>query len=110
LAAAAPTRADDESEKRCDGNTREIVECLIAKTAEFQKRVDAAYKQALEDAGPKQREKLVEAQRLWTQFRDANCEYYDLGPGTISSIEAGYCMKDLTQTRALELESKTERH
>ena len=112
LLALAPARAEEQgdSEKRCDGNTREIVECLIAKTAEFEKRMDAAYKQALEDAEGKQREKLVEAQRLWTQFRDANCLYYGLGPGTIAGIEAGYCMKDLTQTRALELESKTERH
>jgi len=50
------------------------------------------------------------AQRLWIQYRDANCLYYDLGEGTIARIEAGYCMKELTQTRAVELESKTEKH
>jgi uncharacterized protein YecT (DUF1311 family) len=99
-----------EPEKPCDGNTREIVECLIARTADWEKRMDAAYKQALEDAEPKQRKKLVAAQKLWLQYRDANCEYYGLGPGTISSIQAGYCMKDLTQTRAQELENATERH
>jgi uncharacterized protein YecT (DUF1311 family) len=113
LLVAAPARAEDQGEpdKRCDGNTREIVECLMARTAEWEKRMDAAYKQALEDTTePKQRDRLVAAQKLWTQYRDANCEYYKLGPGTISSIEAGYCMKDLTETRARELESKTERH
>jgi uncharacterized protein YecT (DUF1311 family) len=36
--------------------------------------------------------------------------YYDLGEGTIARIEVGYCMKELTQTRAVELESKTEKH
>jgi uncharacterized protein YecT (DUF1311 family) len=69
-----------------------------------------AYQQALKDAEPKQREQLRLAQRLWIQFRDSNCLYYGLGEGTIARIEAGYCMKDLTQTRAVELESKTEKH
>jgi uncharacterized protein YecT (DUF1311 family) len=110
LLAALPAFAQDETQKRCDGNTREIVECLIDRTAIWEKRMDAAYKQALADAEPKQRAKLVEAQKLWVAFRDANCQYYDLGPGTIASIQAGYCMKDLTKSRALELESATERH
>ena len=112
LGAAAFAFAGDQGnpDATCDGNTREIVECLMANTAQWEKRMDAAYKQALEDAEPKQREMLVTAQKLWIQFRDANCDYYDLGPGTIASIKAGYCMKDLTETRARELESYTERH
>jgi uncharacterized protein YecT (DUF1311 family) len=69
-----------------------------------------AYSQALKDAEGKQREQLRAAQRLWIQYRDANCLYYDLGEGTIARIEAGYCMKELTQTRAVELEQKTEKH
>jgi uncharacterized protein YecT (DUF1311 family) len=110
--AAAVAWAGDEGEpeKNCDGSTYEIVECLKAKTAEWDKRLNVAYKQALEDAQPKQREQLRAAQRLWVQYRDASCLYYGLGEGTIARIEAGYCMKDLTQARAQELESKTERH
>ena len=69
-----------------------------------------AYREALKDAQPKQREQLRKAQRLWIQFRDANCLYYDLGDGTIARIEAEYCMKDLTKTRAVELEEKAEKH
>ena len=112
IGAAAFAWAGDEGEpeKNCDGSTYEIVECLKAKTAEWDKRLNAAYKQALEDAQPKQREQLRAAQRLWVQYRDASCLYYDLGEGTIARVEAGYCMKDLTQARAQELESKTERH
>jgi uncharacterized protein YecT (DUF1311 family) len=110
--AAAFAYAGDqgEPEQTCDGSTYEIVECLKAKTAQWDKRLNAAYKQALDDAQPKQREQLRMAQRLWVQYRDASCLYYDLGEGTIARIEAGYCMKNLTQSRALELESKTERH
>jgi uncharacterized protein YecT (DUF1311 family) len=112
VGAAAFAFAGDqgEPEQNCDGSTYEIVECLKAKTAQWDKRLNAAYQQALEDAQPKQREQLRAAQRLWIQYRDANCLYYGLGEGTIARIEAGYCMKDLTQARAQELESKTERH
>jgi uncharacterized protein YecT (DUF1311 family) len=112
LGAAAFAFAGDQGdpEQSCDGSTYEIVECLKTKTAQWDKRLNAAYKQALEDAQPKQREQLRAAQRLWVQYRDASCLYYDLGEGTIARIEAGYCMKDLTQARAQELESKTERH
>ena len=40
-------------------------------------------------ASRKQREQLRVAQRLWIQYRDANCLYYDLGEGTIARIDAG---------------------
>ena len=99
-----------EAEQRCDGSTYEIVECLKAQTAQWDKRMTIAYQQALKDAEGKQREQLRVAQRLWIQYRDANCLYYGLGEGTIARIEAGYCMKELTQTRAVELEPKTEKH
>ena len=112
IGAAAFAFADDwvEPEQSCDGNTREIVECLIARTKQWEKRMDTAFKQALADAGPKQRNKLVAAQGFWLKFREANCDYYDLGPGTYARIQTGYCMKDLTAARARELESATERH
>jgi uncharacterized protein YecT (DUF1311 family) len=112
LLAAGSARAEGwvEPEQRCDGNTRELVDCLIDRAAQWEKRMTAAYEQALKDAEPAQREKLIAAQKLWFQYRDANCEYYGLGPGTYARIQAGYCMKDLTATRAQELESQTERH
>ena len=112
LLVVAPARAEGwvEPEQRCDGSTRQIVDCLLDRTAQWEKRLDAAYQQALKDALPEQREKLRTAQKLWLQYRDANCEYYGRGPGTWAGIQAGYCMKDLTQTRAQELESATERH
>jgi uncharacterized protein YecT (DUF1311 family) len=59
---------------------------------------------------PKQREQLRVAQRLWIQYRDANCLYYGLGEGTIARIEAGDCMRRMTQNRAIELEGKEDRN
>jgi uncharacterized protein YecT (DUF1311 family) len=88
----------------CDGNTFEMVECLKAKTAQWDRRMTIAYQQALKDAGPPQRDQLRAAQRLWILYRDANCLYYGMGEGTIARLDAGECMRSMTETRARELE------
>jgi uncharacterized protein YecT (DUF1311 family) len=73
------------------------------------KRLNAAYQRALKEAqSDKQREQLRKAQRLWIQFRDAECEYYELGEGTIARIYGGECMLNLTRARAEELERAVE--
>lgn len=106
---AAPAFAEDSiGEKVCDGSTYEMVDCLKAKTTQWDKRMNAAYQQKLKEAEPKQREQLRIAQRLWVQFRDANCLYYDLGEGTIARIDVGECMRRVTKSRAEELEGAGE--
>jgi uncharacterized protein YecT (DUF1311 family) len=104
LALASIARAADETDQSCDGNTYQMVECLKAKTAGWDKRLNAAYQKALGAAGDKQREQLRAAQLLWVQFRDANCLYYGMGEGTIARLDAGECMRSTTEARAKELE------
>ena len=104
LAAAAHAEDKTEPEKSCEGNTFQIVECLKAQTAQWDKRMNLAYQKGLKDAGEKQREQLRAAQRLWIQYRDANCLYYGLGEGTIARIDAGECMRNMTKARAEEFE------
>ena len=99
-----------EPDASCDGSTYEMVECLKAKTAQWDKRMTIAYQRMLNAGEPRQREQLRVAQRLWIQYRDANCLYYGLGEGTIARIDAGDCMLRMTQSRALELEGKDERN
>lgn len=108
LASVACAEDKDEGEPSCTGNTMEMVECLKARTAEWDKRMNAAYQKALRDAAPRQKDQLRTAQRLWIQYRDANCLYYGLGEGTIARIDAGECMRNMTQTRAKELEEVGE--
>ncbi len=103
LTAVAHAGDQGEPEKSCEGNTFQIIECLKAATSQWDKRMTIAYQKALKDAGDKQREQLRVAQRLWIQYRDANCLYYGLGEGTIARIEAGECMRDMTKARAEEL-------
>ena len=106
LALATVAYAGDQGdpEASCDGNTFEMVECLKARTAQWDKRMTIAYQQALKDAVPAQHDQLRAAQRLWIQYRDANCLYYGLGEGTIARLDAGECMRSMTEVRAKELE------
>jgi uncharacterized protein YecT (DUF1311 family) len=99
-----------DADAGCDGSTYEMAECLKAKTAYWDKRMTIAYQGTLKEAEPKQREQLLVAQRLWIQYRDANCLYYGLGEGTIARIEAGECMRSMTEARAKELEGRLDRN
>jgi uncharacterized protein YecT (DUF1311 family) len=104
LASAAHTGDQGDPAQSCDGSTMKMVECLTVKTAQWDKRMTVAYQQALKDAGPRQHDQLRAAQRLWIGYRDANCLYYSLGEGTIARVEAGECMRSMTEARARELE------
>ena len=105
--AAPASQAGDagDPEQTCDGSTQEMVDCLAVKTARWDKRMAIAYQQAMKDASPQQHDQLRAAQRLWIQHRDANCLYYGMGEGTIARIDAGECVRRMTEARARELES-----
>jgi uncharacterized protein YecT (DUF1311 family) len=102
-----PAQAGDQGDPAqvCDGSTSEMVDCLQARTAEWDKRMAIAYQQAMKTAAQSQRDQLRAAQRLWIQYRDANCLYYGMGEGTIARIDAGECMRSMTEARARELEN-----
>ena len=104
VASAACAGDQGDSAQSCDGSTVEMVECLKTKTAEWDTRMTMAYQKALQDAGAAQREQLRAAQRLWIQYRDANCLYYGMGEGSIAGVDAGECMRSMTEARARELE------
>jgi uncharacterized protein YecT (DUF1311 family) len=104
LAPAAYAGDQGDPAQSCDGSTADMVECLKAKTAQWDKKMTIAYEKAMKDAGPQQHDQLRAAQRLWIQYRDANCLYYGMGEGTIARIDAGECMRSMTEARARELE------
>jgi uncharacterized protein YecT (DUF1311 family) len=90
-------------QETCDGGTYDMVRCLTALADTWDTRLDKAYQEALKDAQPKQSEKLRAAQRLWVQYRDANCDYYAFGEGTVARVEAAECRRAMTASRAREL-------
>lgn len=93
-----------DPDKGCDGSTVDMVECLAGKAAQWDKKLNIAYQAALKAAAsPKQRDQLRAAQRLWVQYRDANCLYWALGEGTIARVESADCVYRMTKARAEEL-------
>ena len=105
LSPAAHTNDAGDPDQSCDGSTAEMVDCLAVKTARWDKRMTIAYQRVMKDAPAQQREQLRAAQRLWIQYRDANCLYYGMGEGTIARVDAGECMRSMTEARAKELEN-----
>ena len=104
-AAASALAGDAGNLGECTGSTPEMVDCLMAQHAHWDKELTIAYQQAMKDAVPAQKDKLREAERAWIQYRDANCGYYFAGEGTIARINAAACMRDMTKARAAELSS-----
>ena len=86
-------------------STSGSVDCVAAKTKVWDRRLNASYKALAARSDPAQREPLKAAQRLWIQYRDANCRFYALGEGTIHQIEAVECERAMTRQRACEMET-----
>jgi len=105
-AAVAWAGAQGDPDAECGVSTYEMVDCLNVKTAYWDKRMTIAYQLMLKAGQPKQREQLRIAQRLWIQYRDANCLYYGLGEGTIARIDAAECLRNMTESRTKELEKE----
>ena len=104
VAVSTLVSAQDAGETGCEGSTVDMMECLADKAEQWDKRLNAAYQKALKAAAsPKQREQLRVAQRLWVQYRDANCLYWALGEGTIARLQSVDCSYRMTRSRAEEL-------
>ena len=86
-------------------STLAVVECVQAKRALADQRLNAAYKALQARIEPIQRQPLVLAQRLWVQYRDANCGFYGTQDGSIRQVQAAEFMRSMTEDRARELES-----
>lgn len=67
--------------------------------------MNAAYKALQARIEPAQRQPLLLAQRLWVQYRDANCGFYGTHDRSIRQVQAAECMRSMTDHRAHELES-----
>lgn len=109
VARAEPSSArfGDEYKRCSQGSTMEIVECIDELYRRWDVRLNGAYKKLMARIpNAKVREALRKAQRLWIQYRQANCEWYAMGEGSISRIEASECMRSMTAERALELEGE----
>ena len=85
-------------------STLAVVECVQAKTNAADQRLNAAYKALQARVDPAQRQPLLSAQRLWVQYRDANCGFYGTQDRSIRQVQAAECIRSMTEDRARELE------
>jgi len=69
-------------------------------------RLNQAYRGAMGRLNSRQQGKLRTAQRAWIAFRDADCAArQDEDWGTLSRVEAAFCVLEKTARRAEELET-----
>jgi len=89
------------------------MQCLQAETAVWDDLLNTEYKalraQMLAQGG-NLNEMLLDAQRAWITFRDAECalEYARWGDGSIRQIVAANCLMEMTAARAIELRDKKD--
>lgn len=84
--------------------TAQLVACVNARTAHWDRELNRAYRQIMAGLPAPQQVRLRAAQRLWIQYRDANCGFYAGGEGSIAAVEAAECLRAMTQLRFRELD------
>lgn len=86
------------------GVTLAMVECLVSELGRQDKRLNTAYSALMVALDPPRKKQLQTAQRLWLQYRDANCSFYlDPDGGSLARVSANGCMVQMTAQRAQEL-------
>ncbi|MCM2365110.1 lysozyme inhibitor LprI family protein [Pseudomonas sp. SR18] len=104
----AATAADNPALKKCmDGanTTADMVTCNAKQAKVQDTRLNKAYKIALAAQEGARKQQLQDVQRLWIQYRDANCGFIGSATGgTIDQVNGTGCVLDMTQARAQELE------
>ncbi len=98
----------DNEYQTCNNNTTVgIVDCVAAQTKQWDKQLNIEYKKLM-GRESSQQAPLKAAQRLWIKYRDANCDYYAAGEGSISLIESAECMRSMTKDRTCELQAQSQ--
>lgn len=86
------------------GVTLAMVECLVSELGRQDKRLNTAYSVLMVELEPPRKKQLQAAQRLWLQYRDANCGFYlDPDGGSLARVAANTCLVQMTGQRAQEL-------
>ena len=60
---------------RSNGVTSEMLDCISAEFTRQDARPNENYKRLMSKLSAKRKEGLLEAQRAWIKFRDANCSF-----------------------------------
>lgn len=86
------------------GVTAEMHACISAEHTRQDQQLNRNYQALIAEIPPARKKQLQSAQRLWLQYRDANCHFYaDPDGGTMAGIAAADCVLQMTAGRAREL-------
>jgi uncharacterized protein YecT (DUF1311 family) len=92
--------------KKSGGVTSEMLNCIAAETKIQDAQLNRNYKQIMASLSPARKKQLLTVQRLWIQYRDANCGFYaDPDGGTSSAVRSSDCFLRTTASRAQELQN-----
>ncbi len=86
------------------GVTARMLACIGDETRVQDARLNTEYRRTLTAVSKGEKTCLRDAQRLWVQYRDANCRFRaDPDGGTLASVAASDCVMSMTTERASEL-------
>ena len=89
---------------KANGVTFSMIDCIGAETSRQDNQLSDNYKRLISKISPERKEALLNAQRAWIRFRDANCNFYgDPEGGTSARLSADECLLNATADRAKEL-------
>ncbi|NOQ34764.1 MAG: DUF1311 domain-containing protein [Methylococcaceae bacterium] len=90
---------------KSNGTTVGMITCLGDETDRQDKKLNTNYKALKVTLNKKRQKQLLDVQRMWIKFRDANCDfYYDPEGGSMHRVMSNECYLRMTAERALELE------
>jgi uncharacterized protein YecT (DUF1311 family) len=82
-----------------------VLDCISDEYDRQDKRLNAAYRKLMGSLKGERKKQLLEAQRLWGKYTEANCGfYYDPDGGTMARMQAAECGVTARSERAAELE------
>jgi len=81
-----------------------MITCISAETKRQDVRLNENYNKLGAKLSANRKKALLEAQRGWIKFRDANCRfYYDPEDGSSARVAADECLLNATADRVREL-------
>jgi uncharacterized protein YecT (DUF1311 family) len=90
---------------KANGVNPALIDCAIAETKRQDARLNENYKRLMSKLTQERKNALLEAQRAWIMFRDANCAFWDdPAGGQSAAVTAKECILTMTADRASELE------
>ena len=85
-------------------STAAMQNCIAAEHGKQDKTLNDNYRKLMAALAKPRQPQLLAAQRLWLQYRDANCRLYaDPDGGTAATLAAADCALAATAARAAEL-------